>query len=137
MVTSQILEKIRAEIITSGRDTRFKLEAYSFVLRGLDFYHTKAGERRHFTGNELAKGFLEFAHKQFGPIALLALNSWGITKSDDFGYIVYNLIDIKLIRKQEGDSLEDFYNVIDIPEYLSSKDTYAIDRSFIKTIKGA
>ncbi len=137
MVTPQVLDKIRNEIILSGRDTRYKIEAYDFVLRGLNFYHTKSGEKRHFTGQELANGLVEFAHKQFGPLAYNVLFKWGILTTNDLGYIVYNLINIKLIRKQESDSLEDFFNVLDIKEFLENQDNYSIDKSYIKSIKGA
>lgn len=137
MVTPQVLEKIRNEIILSGRDNRYKLEGYGFVLQGLNFYYAKTGEKRHFTGNELAKGFIEFAHKQFGPLTYDVLKSWGIHTTDDFGYIVYNLIEIKLISKNEKDALEDFFNVINIKEYLNKKDNYRIDKTHIKSIKGA
>ncbi len=137
MVTPQVLDKIRNEIILSGRDTRYKLEAYGFILRGLNFYHTKSGERRHFTGQELAKGFIEFAQKQFGPLTHSVLQNWGINKTDDLGNIVYNLIDIKLIRKQDSDSLEDFFGVFDIKKYLDKQDHYHIDKRYVKSIKGA
>lgn len=137
MVTLQVLDKIRNEIILSGRDKRYKIEAYSFVLQGLNFYSTKTGERRHLTGDELAQGLIDFAHKQFGPLAHSVLEYWGIHTTDDLGYIVYNLIDINLIRKQESDSLEDFFNVINIKEHLDNQDNYIIDKTYIKTIKGA
>ncbi len=137
MLTPQVLDKIRNEIILSGRDTRYKLEAYGFVLHGLNFYHTKSGERRHFTGQELARGLIEFAQKQFGPLTADVLKHWGIQTTDDLGYIVYNLIDIKLIRKQDSDSLEDFFNVIDITKYLDTQISYHIDKGYIKSIKGA
>ncbi len=136
-MTPQALDKIREEIILSGRDTRYKLEAYGYVLRGLNFYHTKSGEKRHFTGQELAKGLIEFAHKQFGLLTHAVLQNWGIQTTDDLGYIVYNLIDIHLIRKQESDSLEDFFNVFDIKEYLDKQDCCEIDTAYIKSIKGA
>ena len=137
MVTPQVLEKIRKEIILSGRDNRYKLKGYSFILQGLNFYYTKTGEKRHFTGNELAKGFIEFAHKQFGPLAYDVLKSWGIHTTNDLGHIVYNLIEIKLISKNEKDAHEDFFNVINIKEYLNKKDNYRIDKTHIKSIKGA
>ena len=47
------------------------------------------------------------------------------------------MIDIKLIRKQESDSLEDFFNVCNIEEYFKNQDNYLIDKTYIKTIKGA
>ncbi len=137
MVTPQVLDRIRKEIIESGRDDRYTLGGYAFVLQGLDFYHTKTGEKRHFRGEELARGFIDFAHKQFGPLAHTLLTHWGISSTDDFGYIVYNLIDIKLIRKQDSDSLEDFFNVLDMKKYLEKQDPFTVDKAYIKCIKGA
>jgi uncharacterized repeat protein (TIGR04138 family) len=137
MINDQTLEAIRKKIILSGRDDRYTLEAYGFVLRGLNFYHTKAAEKRHFTGQELSRGLIEFAHKQFGPITGTVLQGWGIHTTDDLGYIVYNLISINLIRKQDNDALEDFFDVLDIDDFLNKKSHYTIDREYIKSIKGA
>lgn len=137
MTNPDAIEKIRTEIILSGRDTRYKIEAYNFVLQGLNFYHVKTGERRHFSGQELAKGFVDFAYKQYGLLAQTVLASWGIRTTNDFGYIVYNLIGINLIRKQQSDCLEDFFDAFDIQEYLSREDPFIIDKSYIKSIKGA
>jgi len=88
-------------------------------------------------GTELAYGLIDFAKKQFGPIANTVLEHWGIYKTEDFGYIVYNLVDIGLIRKRENDSLEDFFNVLDIKEYFNSQECYSVDKTFIKTKKEA
>lgn len=137
MTTSQTLNKIRNEIILSGRETRYKLGAYSFVLQGLNFFHTKTGEKRHFSGNQLVFGLMEFAQRQFGPLAQAVLNDWGIHTTNDLGYIVYNLIDVNLIRKQESDSLEDFFDVVDFKKYFNKYEKYSINKSFIKSIKGA
>jgi uncharacterized repeat protein (TIGR04138 family) len=137
MVNEKILDTIRKEIIERGRDTRYKLQAYNFILNGLDFYRTKVGERRHFTGQELSHGLLEFAQAQFGPLARRTLAHWGVNSTDDFGYLVYNLIDIKLIRKQERDSLRDFFEVVDFDGFFDPDSCYQIDREHIKSIKGA
>ena len=69
MASTQNLEKIRLEIIEQGRDLRYKIGAYDFVLNGLEFYLAKIGEKRHVTGQELAIGLMSFAQKQFGPLA--------------------------------------------------------------------
>ncbi len=137
MVNAKILETIRKEIIERGRDSRYTLQAYNFILNGLDFYRTKAGERRHFSGQELSRGLLEFAQAQFGPLAEKTLASWGVRSTNDFGYIVYNLIDIKLIRKQESDTLQDFFDVIVFSDFFDPDSCYHIDRELIKSIKGA
>ena len=137
MITLQILNKVRNEILLTGKDTRYKIEAYSYVLQGLNFYHIKTGEKRHFSGNELSYGLIDFAQKQFGPLASSVLEYWGIHSTDDLGYIVYNLIDLNLIRKQKNDSIEDFFNVFDIKNYLARAEKAPFDKTFIKSIKGA
>ncbi len=136
MVTPQTLDKIYNEIILSGRDTRYKIGAYNFVLQGLNYYYTKTGEKRHFSGKELSKGFIDFALKQFGPLTNSVLDYWGINSTNDLGYIVYNLIEIRLIQKKADDKLEDFFNVLNINEYLNTKEYYNIDKNFIQSVKG-
>lgn len=137
MVSHKSLQTIRKQIIDADRDRRFKIQAYAFILNGLDYYRTKTGERRHFTGQELSKGLVEFAFVQFGPFAREVLRAWGIEKTDDFGYIVYNLIDINLIRKQPSDRLEDFFDIVDFDSYFGSQDPFCIDKEYIKSIKGS
>jgi len=133
----QAIDKIRAEIINNGRDTRYGLGAYLFVLNGLEFYLAKLGEKRHVTGQEFAAGLVEFAVKQFGPLAPLVLERWGVKATDDFGYIVYNLIGIGMMSKQPSDSIGDFFGVFDIREYCAAQDPFEIDPEYVKEIRGA
>ena len=114
MATAQIIERIRKELIESGRDTRYRSGAYEFILNGMEFYLTSIGEKRHITGQELTHGLLLFAQKQFGPLARTVLNYWGITKTEDLGNIVYNMIDIGIMSKQPDDMIEHFNDIIDI-----------------------
>ena len=137
MVSAQALERIRTEFIESGRDTRYRLSAYGFVLSGLEFYLMKIGEKRHVSGQEFARGLVEFAAKQFGPLTADVLAYWGVTTTNDFGYIVYNLIDIDLMVRQEGDSLADVFDVLDIGEYCRREDPFVIDKDYIRSLKGA
>ncbi len=137
MPPPQVLEKIRAEIIESGRDTRYHLYAYLFVLNGLEFYLMKIGEKRHVSGQELARGLVDFSTKQFGPLAYQVLTHWGVHRTDDFGYIVYNLIDIGLMSKQESDRLGDFFDVVSLRRYCEKQNHFVIDRDFIKSVRGA
>ena len=137
MITLQILNKILNEIILTGKDTRYKIEAYNFVLQGLKFYYIKTGEKIPFSGKEIAYDLIDFAQKQFGPLASSVLEYWGIKFTDDLGHIIYNLIDLNFIRKQESDSIEDFFNVFDIKDYLASVEKIPFDKTNIKSIKGA
>lgn len=137
MTSPQVLERIHREIILAGRDTRYRIEAYHFLLNGLEFYITKVGERRHVSGQELSKGLAEFAVKQFGPLTWTVLETWGVTCTADFGYLVYNLIDVGLMSRQPGDTLEDFVDVFDLKEWVIAQDSFQIDPEFIKSITGA
>ncbi|MBD3393350.1 MAG: hypothetical protein GF418_14575 [Chitinivibrionales bacterium] len=137
VTTPQVRDRIRKEILESGRDRRYGLEAYAFVLSGMEFCRAKTGERRHVTGRELSHALAEFAAKQFGPMSWHVLQSWGISTTDDFGYIVYNMIDIQILRKQESDNLKDFFGVLDLPGYYSRQGCYTIDRRRIRDIEGA
>ena len=137
MASNQIFERIRREIIESGRDARYKLGAYLFALSGLEFYLTQLGEKRHVKGQELSIGLLTFAHKQFGPLARTVFRYWGINASDDIGYIIYNLIGIGIMSKQPDDRLEDFFNVTDLDRFFTEHDSFEVDKNYIKRIKGA
>ncbi|MBN1127987.1 MAG: hypothetical protein JXA71_03320 [Chitinispirillaceae bacterium] len=137
MSQNQVHEKIRSVIFETRRDTRYKIDAYFFVMSGLEFYLTLLGEKRHVTGQELSKGLLNFAHKQFGPLARSVLRHWGINTTDDLGNIVYNLISIRMMSKQPQDRIEDFNGVVDLDDFFASQDCFEIDRNFIKSIKGA
>lgn len=137
MASNQVPEIVLREIFQKQKDTRYKLDAYLFVMNGLEFYLTLLGEKRHVTGQELSKGLLLYAHKQFGALACSVLKDWGIRSAGDFGAIVYNLIDIKVLSKQPDDSIEDFHAAVDFTEFFATQDNFEIDRNFIKSIKGA
>lgn len=137
MNTPNVLERVRGELINTGRDIRYRLGGYEFVLNGMEFYLTSIGEKRHVTGQELSRGLLLFAHKQFGPLALFILKYWGIYATEDIGNIVYNMIDIGIMSKQRDDSIEHFINVITLDAYFDEQDNFEINPDFIKREKGA
>ncbi len=49
------------------------------------------------------------------------LESWGIKATDDFGEIVYNLIEVDLMKKSEHDRREDFDGVFDFDKGLTQE----------------
>ncbi|MCX7726020.1 MAG: hypothetical protein N2053_04135, partial [Chitinispirillaceae bacterium] len=73
---------------------------------------------------------------QYGPLARAVLKEWGINTTDDIGNIVYNLIDIGIMSKQEEDRKEEFHNVINIDEYFINQEYFLIDKEHIKKLKG-
>jgi uncharacterized repeat protein (TIGR04138 family) len=111
----EAVEKIRA------KDPRYQREGYVFVREALD--HTQRsigkderGRRRHVTGQELLSGIRDFALRQFGPMAMTVLEEWGIRSSQDFGEMVFNMIEIGLLAKTEKDSRADFQGGYDFSE---------------------
>ena len=98
------------------KDLRFSIDAYHFVQEGLN--HTlkslkRGGQHahRHVSGQELLHGLREFALKEYGPMSKAVLNEWGIKTTDDFGQIVFNLVNASVLGKNDTDSPSDFKNV--------------------------
>jgi uncharacterized repeat protein (TIGR04138 family) len=93
------------------RDPRYTAGAYEFVRDALHVSVEKyrgGDEAQHVSGQELLIGVRELALKEFGPMALTILNTWGLTQGIDVGNIVYNLIEVGYFGRSEGDSLDDF-----------------------------
>jgi uncharacterized repeat protein (TIGR04138 family) len=98
------------------KDLRYSADAYHFVQEGLN--HTlkslkRGGQHahRHVSGQELLSGLREFALKEYGPMSKAVLNEWGIKTTDDFGQVVFNLVNSSVLGKNETDSPNDFKNV--------------------------
>ncbi|WP_164100979.1 Minf_1886 family protein [Candidatus Laterigemmans baculatus] len=113
------------------RDTRYKLEAYVFVRDALAYAHRtmavdpSAGpeeeDARHLSGQQLCEACRLYALDQFGYLARIVLASWGLKSTSDFGEVVYNLIEIKHMRKSDTDRREDFDNVYAFEEAFEPK----------------
>ena len=104
------LEKIAEE------DTRYNFEAYTFLMSALNYTVNKLDKPRHVTGQELLEGIREYGLEQFGPMTRTVFEHWGIKATEDFGRIVFNLVDVGLLGKTEQDSINDFKNIYDFKE---------------------
>ena len=98
-----------------AKDPRYQRDAYLFVKDALD--HTQKlvvknnkGELRHVSGQELLGGVRDYALTQFGPMTAMVFEEWGIKRCEDFGEIVFNMVEIGLLGKTEKDSRDDFAN---------------------------
>jgi uncharacterized repeat protein (TIGR04138 family) len=111
--TIKILETIE-DIIE--RDARYSADAYNFVLEALNYTVGRLKQRRHVTGKELLEGIRRYASEQFGPMARTVFEHWGVKTTEDFGFIVFNLVDARILNKTEQDSIEDFKNSYNFEE---------------------
>jgi uncharacterized repeat protein (TIGR04138 family) len=117
-----------AEIVR--RDPRYAYEAYEFVQEALEFTQKKLGRlprseqgedvepQHHVRGWELLEGIRELALREFGLMARTVFRLWGIQRTDDFGEIVFNLVESNLMSKTDEDDRKDFQNVYDLDEAL-------------------
>jgi uncharacterized repeat protein (TIGR04138 family) len=112
-----------------GRDARYSLQAYEFLFEAIEFAkRNKRGQARpksrarasstprparHVTPRELCLGCRDLALRQYGPLALLVLNQWGIASTADIGEIVFNLIAAGDLEKTSSDSRAGFKEVFD------------------------
>jgi len=99
-----------------ARDARYHERGYLFVLAALEFAQGRLPVRRHLSGVELAWACRDFGLQQFGLLAPSVLGYWGISTTEDLGRIVFALIDVGLLARQDSDRLEDFDAVYDFAE---------------------
>ncbi len=105
----------------ASRDCRYHPEAYHFVFSALDYvldtqeHESEQGGRRlpddrHVAAADLLDGLRDFALEQYGPLARLVLEQWGLYRTEDFGEIVFGLVQGRLLNKQDTDRKSDFRN---------------------------
>jgi uncharacterized repeat protein (TIGR04138 family) len=102
-------------------DGRYDRDAYYFVREGLDFTikmlkKDSRGVGRHVSGQELLDGLRRFALEEYGPMSKTVLSYWGIKRCEDFGEIVFQMVDKGILGKTEQDTRDDFRGGYDFDE---------------------
>ena len=96
------------------RDGRYHADAYEFVNAAVTYTVKKLARdskprgARHISAEELLAGAMDYAVTQFGFLAAAVIRQWGILSGEDFGNIVYNMIDAHLLSASKEDSQSDF-----------------------------
>ncbi|MEO0588629.1 MAG: Minf_1886 family protein [Planctomycetota bacterium] len=123
---------VEIDLQAIASNSRYPLDAFVFVQRGLDYTVTRlhgemvydepgedgddddsATQDRHVSGRELCHGLRDFAVDQYGLMARTVLRRWGVTGCEDFGRIVFEMVEAGLMRRTEEDTFEDFVGVFD------------------------
>jgi uncharacterized repeat protein (TIGR04138 family) len=98
----------------------YSLDAYLFVEQGIAYTVNRVhGKRKrpdqnmHVTGQQLCEGLRDLAIERWGLLAGTVLRRWGVTRTMDFGQIVFALVQKQLLSKTEDDRLDDFRDVFD------------------------
>ncbi len=121
MIHKQSYDEVLDAIIAS--DPRYHRDAFHFVREGLDYTQQTISKQeegivRHISGQELLGGMRAHALEEYGPMALVVLNEWGVSCCEDFGEIVFNMIEYDLLARTAEDSRDDF------------KGSYSFDEAF-------
>ena len=106
---------------------RYSPQAYFFVLEALNFTLErlqKEGHAGHITGHQLLAGIRDFGLRSFGFLGRAVFESWGVTKSCDFGDIVFDLVSVQLLSKQDTDTKADFEGGFDFENAFEAKYIY-------------
>lgn len=110
-------------------------QAYRFLLMALRRTQERLDRAKHghdtaeahVTGVELMIGVKDLALEEFGMMGKAVFNSWGIEGTDDFGRMVWEMIECGQMTKTENDQLGDFDSVFDFAEVFENN--YQIDVS--------
>jgi uncharacterized repeat protein (TIGR04138 family) len=108
-------------------------QAYQFVFAALRHTQENLGrdsrseESGHISGPELLDGVRDLGLRHFGMLAGSVFRSWGIMGTEDFGHIVFKLIESGEMRKTDDDQLVDFIEVFDFDK--SFREDYTPDTS--------
>jgi uncharacterized repeat protein (TIGR04138 family) len=120
-----------AEVVQ--RDPRFAYEAYEFLFHALHHTQKQLGReppesvesatpaaegKHHVSGRELLQGVRDLALREFGLMARTVFRQWGIQRTDDFGDMVFNLVEAGLMSKTDEDTRADFHNIYDLDQAL-------------------
>jgi uncharacterized repeat protein (TIGR04138 family) len=125
------------------RYPRFTYEAYDFIFKALDHAQAMLGRRlsakaeegppghpsQHVKSRELLDGIRALALQEFGLMARIVFRMWGVGSTEDFGRIVFNLVEAGLITKTDDETLADFKDVYDFDEALVQGFTIQLDEA--------
>jgi uncharacterized repeat protein (TIGR04138 family) len=130
----------------SKKDPRYHCDAYQFVREALDHTQKMAaksgkgearqaatgeegieGNVRHVSAQQLLEGIRLFALEQFGPMAPIVFEEWGVRRCEDFGELVFNMVEANLLAKTKKDTRDDFKGGYDFDE--------AFRRPFLPSLK--
>ena len=122
---------ITPDLADVAKQTAYPLDAFIFVQKGLDFTVRREhgdpdeadgaqpddpGQSRHVTGRQLCQGMRDYALQEYGLLASTVLRRWHIHRSEDFGHIVFAMVDSGLMHKTDDDTIDDFTDVFNFRE---------------------
>lgn len=132
---------------TANRQPRQRLifhpHAYVFLTEALKTAQELAGKRlvgerieddsHHISGQQLLTGVKALGLRLYGPMAPVVFRHWGLHTTDDFGRIVFEMIEQGAMRKSESDQIGDFHDVFSFEEAFSEGYCIDVSKAFRKS----
>jgi uncharacterized repeat protein (TIGR04138 family) len=121
------------------REVRYHPNAYQFVYQALRFTQqslkraakpTRDNDEAHISGTELLNGIRAFALEQFGLMTRTVFRCWGVRSTDDFGHIVFELVERGEMSKTDRDQLTDFFDVYNFAEVFDRDYRVEVKKAF-------
>lgn len=119
---------------------RYHPQAYQFVFAALRYTQERLQrgvarsfdeeEGSHISGPELLEGVRALAVQQFGLMTIPLFRYWGVGSTEDFGRIVFELVERGEMRKTDDDSLADFYAVYDFEDAFDREYDIEVQAAF-------
>ena len=86
------------------RDPRYARPAYFFIRESLEHTQKLLGlsdkeKVHHVSGQELLEGIRAYALEQYGPMTLSLLQEWGVRNCEDFGELVFTMVEASILAK--------------------------------------
>jgi uncharacterized repeat protein (TIGR04138 family) len=99
------------------RPPRFAIGAYEFTREAVTYASQVVfATGTHVSGRELLVAIRRLARERYGALARDVLASWGIRRTEDFGEIVFRMVEEGFLSKTEDDRPEDFRDVFSLDE---------------------
>lgn len=111
------VEKIVKENPKYGKGAYyFVREALEFTIKNQTPEDILQQTTHHISGDKLLEGIREYTLLQYGPMSMTVFDRWNIKNCEDFGHIVFKLVDYGVLGKTDKDTLADFKNGYDFYE---------------------
>jgi uncharacterized repeat protein (TIGR04138 family) len=126
---------------TAGPRLKFHPTAYQFVWQALQFTQKRLrrpaprgpnDEDAHISGAELLEGIRLLAQEQFGLLAVTVFRGWGVYTTEDFGRIVFEMVERGEMRKTDRDQLSDFADVYEFDQAFDREYRVDVRRLFAR-----
>src|SRR5262245_21173006 len=91
------------------RPPRYAIGAYDCTREAVSYAsHVVFATGTHVSGGELLEAIRRLLHERYGVLAADVLEAWGVRRTEDFGDIVFRLVESGFLSKTEDDRPEDF-----------------------------